>query len=168
MEVAHSRQHAPRSLGLLGGEDIGVAHRPLLVGSQQGIEAPVVVLQRRGPLSPAVDGAILQVVLRRVGQPVEDIAHGLPVLQVLRGHDRRTRHQMHGSRHQIEGVAHTDDIRIGHIRPQHRVMGLWIFMLSPVVTGTWADSCSRLPVPMTTAINNSLFLNNIVIYFLKR
>ena len=31
---------------------------------------------------------------------------------------------MHGGRHQIEGVAHTDDIRIGHIRPQHGIVDL--------------------------------------------
>ena len=45
VEVSHPRHNRPRSLSLLCREDVGVAHRPLLVGSQEGIEAPVMVFQ---------------------------------------------------------------------------------------------------------------------------
>ena len=75
------------------------------------------ILQRGGPLAAPIDGSLLHVVLGRVGQLVEDIADGLPVLQVLRLHDRCTRHQVHRCGYQIEGVAHADHIGIRHISP---------------------------------------------------
>ena len=64
MEVAHTGDNGPRSLCLLGGEDISVAHRPLFVGSQQCIELPVMVLQGSSPLTTSVGSTLLQVVLR--------------------------------------------------------------------------------------------------------
>ena len=122
VEVTHTRDDGPGTFCLLSREDIGVAHRPLLVGSQQRIELPVVVFQRGGPLTATVGSALLQVVLRRVCQLIEDITYRLPVLQVLRLHDGSTGHEVHGGGYEIEGVAHTDDVGVGHIRPQHGVL----------------------------------------------
>ena len=122
MEVAHPRHQVPGTLSLLCREDIGVAHRPGLVGSHQRIELALMILQRGGPLTTSIDRTLQQVVLGRVRQSVEDIADGLPVFQVLRGHHRGTRHQVHRCRHQIERVTHADHVRVRHIRPQHRVL----------------------------------------------
>ena len=54
VEVAHTGNLFPRSLCLLSREDVGVAHRPLLVGSKQGIELAIMVFQRGRPLATAV------------------------------------------------------------------------------------------------------------------
>ena len=98
VEVAHARQNLPRTFGLIGGKDIGVAHGALLVGSQQRIELALVILERCGPLSASVNSSLgrREVVLRRISQLVEDVSHGLPVLQVFRLHDGSSRHQVHG------------------------------------------------------------------------
>ena len=45
VEVAHTRDEVPWSFCLFSREDICVAHRTLLVGSQQSIEAPIVIFQ---------------------------------------------------------------------------------------------------------------------------
>ena len=45
VEVAHARDDGPGTLGLLGREDIGVAHATLFVGSEEGIELTIVVFQ---------------------------------------------------------------------------------------------------------------------------
>ena len=125
MEVAQTRVDGPRSFSLRSGENIGVAHRTGLVGSQECPKLTVVVLQRRSPLSAPVDRTFLQVVLRRVGQLVEDIADGLPVLQVLRGHDGSTRHEVHGCGNQVKGIADADDVRVGHVGPQHGILNVF-------------------------------------------
>ena len=130
VEMAQTGVDGPGTLSLGSRKDIGVSHATCLVGSQQRPELTVVVFQRGSPLSTTIDRPFQQVILRRIRQLVEDIANGLPILQIFRGHDRRTRHQMHRSRHQIEGVAHTDNIRIRHIRPQHRVVDLRAVTLS--------------------------------------
>ena len=80
------------------------------------------ILQRGGPLSATVDSTLLQVVLRRIGETVKDIADGLPVLQVLRGHHGCARHQVHGGAYEIEGVAHADHVGIGNVCPQHGIL----------------------------------------------
>ena len=122
VEVAHTGDEFPRTFGLLSGEDIGVAHSTLFIGSQKGIELAVVIFQRGGPLSAAVGGSLLQVVLRRIGETVEDVADGLPILQVLRGHHGSTRHKMHGGGNEIERVTHADYVRIGNVCPKHGVL----------------------------------------------
>ena len=83
MEVTHTGDDLPRSLSLLSGEDIGIAHLALLVGSQKGIELTVMILQRGGPLSTTIDRSLLHVILRRIRQLIEDIANRFPVLQIL-------------------------------------------------------------------------------------
>ena len=45
VEMAHARQEGPLALCLLGSEDIGVAHRSCLVGSQERIETTIVIFQ---------------------------------------------------------------------------------------------------------------------------
>ena len=122
VEVAHAGVNLPGAFGTLGRADVGVGHRAPLVGREEGVELTLVILQRGGPLSAAIDGAFLQVVLGRVGETVEDIAHRGPVLQVLGLHHRGTRHQVHRRRYQIEGVADTDDIGVGNIGPQHGIL----------------------------------------------
>ena len=134
VEVAQTRVDGPRAFSLLGGEDVCVAHLAGLVGSQQRPELTVVILQRRSPLAAAIDGtdalALLllegqrerQVVLRRVRQLIEDIAHGLPVLQILRRHHRGAGHQVHGRTDKIECIADADNVGIGHVGPQHWIL----------------------------------------------
>ena len=122
VEVTHTRHDGPRPLSLLGRKDISVTHLALLVGSQQRIELTVMILQRGSPLAAAIDRSLLQVILRRVRQLIEDIAHRLPVLQILRSHHWSTRHQVHRSRHQIERIAHANNVGIRHISPKHRVL----------------------------------------------
>ena len=124
VEVAHARYNLPWALGLVGSKNIGIAHGTTLVGSQQGIELTLVVFERCGPLSASVNGTLgrREVVLGRVGQLVEDVTHGLPVLQVFRLHDGCARHQVHGGGYQIEGIAHADDVGVGYIGPQHGVV----------------------------------------------
>ena len=95
VEMTHARDNGPRSFSLWSREDISIAHRTLLVGSQQSIEPAVMIFQRGGPLSTSVHRTFQQVILGGVGQLIEDIAHGLPVLQILRGHNRCARHQVH-------------------------------------------------------------------------
>ena len=124
MEVAHAGDNLPRAFSLIGGEDIGIAHGTLLVGSQQSVELTLVVLQRGGPLSASIGCAFEQVVLWRIRQTVEDIAYGLPVLQILGGHDRGARHEVHGGGYEVEGVAYTDHVWIGYISPEHGVLNL--------------------------------------------
>ena len=93
------------------------------------------IFQRGGPLAATIDRTLLEVVLRRVCQTVEDIADGLPVLQVLRGHHGSTRHQVHRGGDEVEGIPHADHVGIGHIGPEHRVLdGLHLQRL--VVTGS--------------------------------
>ena len=75
------------------------------------------ILQRRSPLTASVGRALLQVVLGRVGQLVEDVTDGLPVFQILGTHNRSTGHEVHGGAHHIIGITHADDIGIGHIGP---------------------------------------------------
>ena len=122
VEVAHTGDEFPRTFGLLGGENIGVAHSTLFIGSQEGIDLAVVIFQRGGPLSATVGGSLLQVVLRRIGETLEDVAYGLPILQVLRGHHGSTRHEVHSGGNEIERVAHTDHVWIGNVCPKHGVL----------------------------------------------
>ena len=141
VEVAQTGVDGPRSFSLRSGKDIGIAHGSLLVGSQECPELTIVVFQRGGPLAAAVDGTLLQVVLRRVSQFVEDIAHGLPVLQVLGGHDRCSRHEVHSGGDEVEGVADANDIGVGHVGPQHGILdtlsfGLqWLILLGHCAHG---------------------------------
>ena len=122
MEVAQARMNGPGTLGLRSGKDVGVAHGTALVRSQQSPELPVVILQRGRPLAATIYRSLLHIVFGRVRQPVEDVAHGLPVLQVLRLHDGSARHQVHRSADHIESVADADNVGVGHIGPQHRVL----------------------------------------------
>ena len=124
VEVAHARQQRPRSLSALSRIDIGITHRTRLVRCQKGIETSVMILQRRGPLSASVGCSLTQVVLRRVGQAVEDVADGLPILQVTRAHDGRTRHEVHRGADHIIRIAYAYDVRVGHISPQHGIGGI--------------------------------------------
>ena len=141
VEVAQTGVDGPRSFSLRSGKDIGIAHGSLLVGSQECPELTIVVFQRGGPLAAAVDGTLLQVVLRRVSQFVENIAHGLPVLQVLGGHDRCSRHEVHSGGDEVEGVADANDIGVGHVGPQHGILdtlsfGLqWLILLGHCAHG---------------------------------
>ena len=96
VEMTHTGEQRPLTLDIGGRINISVAHGAALVGSQESVEAAVVVLQRGSPLASAIDRAFLQVVLRRVRQTVEDVADGLPVLEVVGSHDGGTRHQVHG------------------------------------------------------------------------
>ena len=93
----------------------------LVVRREQHVELAVVVTERRGPLPAPIDGASLHVVLRRVMQLVEDIARQLPVHQILGAHHRRTGHQVHRRAHHVKVIAHANHVRIGQIRPQHRI-----------------------------------------------
>ena len=54
MEMSHARQDLPGAFCLICRKDIGIAHSPLLIGSQQRIELPVVVFQRSSPLTSSV------------------------------------------------------------------------------------------------------------------
>ena len=130
VKMAQTGMDSPRTFGLRSREDIGIAHRTLLIRSQECPELTIVVFQRGGPLSTTIDRTLLQIILRRIRQFVEDIAHRLPVHQILRGHDGRTWHEVHRSCHQIEGVSHTNHVRIGHICPQHGIVDLYAVTLS--------------------------------------
>ena len=83
VEMTQTGMDGPRALGLGSREDIGIAHRTRLVGSQQRPELTIMIFQRGGPLSTTIDRTLLQVILGRIRQFVEDITHRLPVLQIL-------------------------------------------------------------------------------------
>ncbi len=93
----------------------------IVVGREQGIEHTIVILQRCSPLSAAVHRSLVHVVLGRVGETVEQIAHRLPVGQVGGTHHRGARHQVHRGSHHIVIVTHTNHIGVGHVGPQHRI-----------------------------------------------
>ena len=122
VEMTHTGEQRPLTFDIGGRINISVAHGAALVGSQESIEAPVVVLQRGSPLASAIDRSLLQVVLRRVRQTVEDVADGLPVLEVVGAHDGGSRHQVHGGGNHIESIVHADDIRVRDVGPEHRVL----------------------------------------------
>ena len=120
--MAHTRNQIPRAFCFLCREDIGIAHSTPLVGSQERIELALMIFQRGSPLTAPICRTLLQVVLGRVCQAVEDIAYRFPVLQVFRSHHWCTWHQVHCGRDQIEGIAHANHVGIGYIGPQHRVL----------------------------------------------
>ena len=130
MEMLQTAVDGPFTLDIIGGADISLSTRTV-VRSKERIELATMMLQRCSPLTTTIHRTLLHVILRRIGKFREDIVHGFPVHQILRFHDRRTRHQMHGGAYHIEAVAHTDYIHIRHISPNHRI-GEILFKLPPV------------------------------------
>ena len=130
MEMLQTAVDGPFTLDIIGGADISLSTRTV-VRSKERIELATMMLQRCSPLTTTIHRTLLHVILRRIGKFRENIVHCFPVYQILRFHDRRTRHQMHGGAYHIEAVAHTDYIHIRHISPNHRI-GEILFKLPPV------------------------------------
>ena len=63
VEVAHTRYQRPLTGRVLSTINISVAHSTLLVGSEEHIEATIMVFQGSSPLTTTIDGTFLQVVL---------------------------------------------------------------------------------------------------------
>ena len=79
--MTEARDEGPPARGIFSGIDIGVA-AGIVVGGKEGIKTPLVIFQGCGPLASSINRSTLHVIFRRVGEPVEDIAHGFPVHQV--------------------------------------------------------------------------------------
>ncbi len=110
----------PLALYVIGCTDVSLATR-IVVRCKERIELASMVLQGSSPLSTTIYSSFLHIILRRVSELREDVVYHLPVYQVLRLHDWRTRHQMHSGAHHIEIITYSNDIHIRHIRPQDRV-----------------------------------------------
>ena len=130
MKMLQTAVDGPLSFDIIGGADISLS-TGIIIRSKERIELATMILQRCCPLTTTIHGTLLHVILRRIGKFREDIVHGFPVHQILRFHDRRTRHQMHGGTYHIEAVTHTDYIHIRHISPNHRI-GEILLKLPPV------------------------------------
>ena len=130
MEMLQTAVDSPFAFDIIGCTDISLS-TGIIIRSKERIELATMILQRSSPLTTTIHRTLLHVILRRIGKFREDIVHGFPVHQILRFHDRRTRHQMHGGAHHIEAVAHTDYIHIRHISPNHRI-GEILLKLPPV------------------------------------
>ena len=94
----------------------------VIVRYEECPERTFVVTQRGGPLSATIHRALLQVIARRVFDFVKEIRHRLPMHEVLATHNGTTREHMHRCRDQIIIVTHTDDVRVGSVSPDKRIL----------------------------------------------
>ena len=104
---------SPSLARVLGG--IYISLKRSIVGGEIYVIQTIMISQRSGPQTTSIHCSLLHVVFGSVVKRGKDIAHGLPVDEVFGVHHWSTGHELHSGIYMPIVIAHTDDIRFGHI-----------------------------------------------------